>query len=89
MTSNQNSWHCLETYLINRGSIPFCLQWISIIFKVNIQLWPFITNISVNLYSIYSYCSKTYHIVSCKTYAFQIHYEPLVREEIGYEIHVQ
>jgi hypothetical protein len=58
----------------------FHLQWISIIFNVNIQVW---SSHSMNILSLYparSTCDKTVDVLSFETDPFHIHYEPLLTE---------
>ena len=85
-TRNRN-W---QQYLINmaipyeKGQIeggPFCLQWISIIFKVNIQLLSSVTSNFVNYSSINSRCSLIVNIMSFKIDTLHIHYEPMIQKQ--------
>jgi hypothetical protein len=59
----------------------FCLQWISFIFNVNIQVWSLHGNNIVNLYSANSNCDKTIDVLSFETHTVHVHYEPLLREK--------
>jgi hypothetical protein len=59
----------------------FCLQWISFISNVNIQVWSLHGNNIVNLYSVGSNCDKTVDVLSFETHTFHIHYEPFLREK--------
>jgi hypothetical protein len=82
-----------EEYLVNmeipyeNGKIEgggFCLQWISFIFNVNIQVWSLYGNDVVNLYFSNSNCDRTIDVLSFETDTIHIHYEPLVREKYDY-----
>jgi hypothetical protein len=64
---------------------PFCLQWISIIFKVNIQVWSCFTNSIVNFYFSSSNSDITFDVMSFETNASHIHYEPLLKEQCEHE----
>jgi hypothetical protein len=57
---------------------PFCLQWIAIIFNVNIQVWSSHCNNIVTLYSARSNCHRTIDLLSLATDTFHVHYEPLI-----------
>jgi hypothetical protein len=79
-----------QKYLVNmempyeKGKIEggaFCLQWISFIFNVNIQVWSLHGSNIVNLYSAGSNCDKTVDVLSFETHTVHIHYEPLLREK--------
>jgi hypothetical protein len=79
------SW---QQYLVNmampyeKGNIEggtFCLQWISIIFRVNIQVWSTLSDGTVHFYCIDSNYDQTIDIISSKTDTPHIHYQPLIR----------
>jgi hypothetical protein len=81
-----NDW---QEYLVkmampyHKGKIeggPFCLQWISIIFNVNLQVWSSHCNNIVTHYSTRSSCAETMYLLSFETDTFHVHYEPLIRE---------
>jgi exonuclease III len=81
-----NDW---QEYLVkmampyHKGKIeggPFCLQWISIIFNVNLQVWSSHCNNIVTHYSARSSCAETVYLLSFETDTFHVHYEPLIRE---------
>jgi hypothetical protein len=78
-----------QEYLVNmampyeKGKIEgggFCLQWISFIFNVNIQVWSLHGSNIVNLYCTNSNCNRTIDVLSFETYTVDVHYEPLLRE---------
>jgi len=86
-TMNSN-W---QQYLINmamsyeKGQVeggPFCLQWISVIFKVNIQVWSFVANNFVNYSSAYSRCNDIVNIFSFMTNTSHIHYHAMIQEYV-------
>jgi hypothetical protein len=79
-----------KEYLVNmempyeKGKIEggaFCLQWISFIFNVNIQVWSLHGNNIVNLYFAGSNCDKIVDVLSFETHTVHVHYEPLLREK--------
>jgi hypothetical protein len=78
---------CWQQYLVNmampyeKGNIEggtFCLQWISIIFRVNIQVWSTLSDDTVRFYDIDSNYDQTIGIISSKTDTPHIHYQPLI-----------
>ena len=82
-----NNW---QQYLINmampyeKGQVeggPFCLQWISVIFKVNIQLWSFVANNFVSYSSAHSRCNRLVNIMSFKTDTLHIHYHAMLQKQ--------
>jgi hypothetical protein len=79
------SW---KQYLVNttlpyeKGNVEgdrFYLQWLSIIFKVNIQVWLALSDGIVHSCCIDSNYDLTTNIISLKTYMPHIHYQPLMR----------
>ena len=78
------SW---QEYLVNmalpyeKGNVEgcrFCLQWLSIIFRVNIHVWSTFLDGTVHSWSIDSNYDRTIDILSQKTDTTHIHYEPLI-----------
>jgi hypothetical protein len=59
------------------GSI-FCLQWLSSIFRVNIQVWSALPDGTVHSWFIDSNYDRTIDIISLKTDTTHIHYQPLM-----------
>jgi hypothetical protein len=83
--STIGSW---QQYLVNmalpyeKGNVEggrFCLQWLSIIFRVNIQVWSALSDGTVHSYCIDSNYDRTIDIISLKTDTPHIHYQPLIR----------
>jgi hypothetical protein len=83
------SW---QEYLVNmalpyeKGNVEggrFCLQWISIIFRVNIQVWSALPDDTVHSWCIDSNYDRTIDIISLKTDTPHIHYQPLMGNTIG------
>jgi hypothetical protein len=61
----------------------FCLQWLSIIFRVNIQVWSNLPDGSVHSWCIDSNYDRTIEIISLKTDTPHIHYQPLMGNTTG------
>ena len=61
----------------------FCLQWISIIFRVNIQVWSALPDDIVHSWCIDSNYDQTIDIISLKIDTPHIHYQPLMGNTIG------
>ena len=83
-----NNW---QQYLINmamtyeKGQVeggPFCLQWISVIFKVNIQVWSFVANNFVSYSSAYLRCNHIFNIMSFRTDTLHIHYHTMIEKYV-------
>jgi hypothetical protein len=83
--STIGSW---QQYLVSmelsyeKGNVEggiFCLQWLSIIFMVNIQVWLTLSDGTVHSYCIDSNCDRTIDIISLETYTPHIHYHPLMK----------
>jgi hypothetical protein len=64
---------------------PFCLQWVVIIFQVNIHVWDSLANSIANYYNAHSNYDKTIDVMSFETNTSHIHYEPLVRKNCSQE----
>jgi hypothetical protein len=78
------SWH---EYLVNmalpyeKGNMESCrfyLQWLSMIFRVNIQVWSPLPDGTVHSWVTDSNYDRKIHILSLKTDTTHIHYEPLL-----------
>jgi hypothetical protein len=78
------SW---QEYLVNmalpyeKGNVEgcrFCLQWLSMIFRVNIQVWSALPDGTVHSWFTDSNYDRTIDILSLKTDTTHIHYEPLL-----------
>jgi hypothetical protein len=83
--STIGSW---QQYLVNmefpyeKGNVEsgrLCLQWLSIIFRVNIQVWSDLLDGTVHSFCIDSNYDRTIDIISLKTDMTHIHYQPLMR----------
>jgi hypothetical protein len=57
----------------------FCLQWLSIIFRLNIQVWSTMSDGIVHSCCINSKYDRTIDMISLKTDTPHIHYQPLMR----------
>jgi hypothetical protein len=57
----------------------FCLQWLSIVFRVNIQVWSALLDGVVHSCCIDSNYDQTIDIISLKTDTPHIHYQTLMR----------
>ena len=88
------SW---QQYLVNmampyeKGNVEgsrFCLQWIYIIFRVNIQVWSALSYGTVHSYCIHSNYDRTIDIMSLKTNMPHIHYQPLIRNTSSSRLNV-
>ena len=87
--STIGSW---QEYLVNMA-LPYekenveggklCLQWLSIIFRVNIQVWSALPDGTFHSWSIDSNYDQTIDILSLKTNTTHIHYQPLMGNSIG------
>jgi hypothetical protein len=62
----------------NMEGCILCLQWLSMIFRVNIQVWSPLPDVSVHSWVIDSNYNRTIGILSLKTDTTYIHYEPLL-----------
>jgi hypothetical protein len=89
------SW---QEYLVNialpyeKGCMEgcrFCLQWLSFIFRVNIQVWLPLLDATIHSWVIDSNCDRTIDILSLKTDTTHIHYEPLLAHigSLGLTVH--
>jgi hypothetical protein len=87
--STIGSW---KEYLVNmalpyeKGNVEgarFCLQWLSIIFRVNIQVWSALPEDTVHSRCIDSNYDQTIDIISLKINTPHIHYQPLMGNTIG------
>jgi hypothetical protein len=83
------SW---QEYLVNmalpyeKGNVEggrFYLQWLSIIFRVNIQVWSTLPDDSVHSWCTDSNYDQTIDIISLKTDTPHIHYQPLMGSTTG------
>lgn len=83
-----NNW---QQYLINmampyeQGQVeggPFCFQWISVMFKVNIQVWSFVANNFFSYSSSYSTCNHIVNIMSFRTDTSHIHYHAMIQKYV-------
>ena len=61
----------------------FCLQWLSIIFRVNTQVWSALPDGTVHSWSIDSNYDRTIDILSLKIDMTHIHYQPFLGHIIG------
>jgi hypothetical protein len=61
----------------------FCLQWLSIIFRVNFQVCSALPDGIVHYWSIDSNYDRTIDIISLKTDTKHIHYQPLLGHITG------
>jgi hypothetical protein len=62
----------------NMEGCRFCLQWFSMVFKVNIQVWLTLPVGTIHSWVTDSNYDRTIHIPSLKTYTTHIHYETLL-----------
>ena len=78
------SW---QKYLVNmvlpyeKGNVEgcrFCLQWLSMIFRVNIQVWSAFLDGTVHSQCTDSNYDQTFDILSLKIDTTHIHYEPFL-----------
>jgi hypothetical protein len=83
------SW---QEYLVNmvlpyeKGNVEGCrfyLQWLSIIFRVNIQVWSALPDGTIHSWSIDLNYDRTIDILSLKIDMTHIHYQPLLGNIIG------
>jgi hypothetical protein len=61
----------------------FCLQWLSIIFRVNIQVWSALLDDNLHSWCIDSNYDQIIDIISLKKDTPHIHYQPLMGNTIG------
>jgi hypothetical protein len=73
----------------NMDGCIFCLQWLSMIFRVNIQVWFLFPDGTVHSWVTDSNYDQTIDILSLKTDTTHIHYEPLLRhiDSSGLTVH--
>jgi hypothetical protein len=62
----------------NMEGCRFCLQWLSMIFRVNIQVWSSLPDGTAHSWFTDSNCDRTIDILSLKIDTTHIHYEPLL-----------
>jgi len=83
------SW---QEYLVNmalpyeKGNVEGCrfyLQWLSIIFRVNIHVWSALPDGTIHSWSIDSNYDRTINILSLKIDTTHIHYQPLLGQISG------
>jgi hypothetical protein len=81
-----------QEYLVNmvlpyeKGNVEgcsFCFQWLSMIFRVNFQVWSALPDGTVHSWFTDSNYDRTFDILSLKTDTTHIHYEPLLRHIRG------
>jgi hypothetical protein len=87
--STIGSW---QEYLVNMAlpyekgkveGVRLCLQWLYIIFRVNIQVWSTLPDDSVHSWCTDSNYDQTIDIISLKTDTPHIHYQPLMGNTTG------
>jgi hypothetical protein len=87
LVENMSAVGSWQEYLVNmalpyeKGNMEgctFCLQWLSMIFRVNIQVWSPLPDGIVHSWVTDSNYDRTIDILSLKTDTTHIHYEPLL-----------
>jgi hypothetical protein len=74
----------------NMEGCKFCLQWLSMVFRVKIKAWLASPAKTIHSCVIDSNYNQTIHILSLKKYTTHIHYEPFLGDNgsSGLTVHV-